>query len=227
MLWQHPTWLHGIGTHHLQQKAFDLLTSGRTRDAFDLEREPAPLRDAYGQNLWGQSMLTARRLVEAGVVFVTVTWEVFESPPKFGNGIAFDTHDNNFDALKRELLPALDQGYAALVRDLQDRGRLGETLVIVMGEMGRSPRVNRAAGRDHWPQCGFCLFAGGGTRPGVVHGTTDKIAAFPDSNPVSAGELVATVYELVGVDPEGAVPDHTGRPQYIAHGGSPVRAIMR
>jgi uncharacterized protein (DUF1501 family) len=92
--------------------------------------------------------------------------------------------------------------------------------------MGRTPRVNGKAGRDHWPQCGFCLFAGGGTKPGVVYGTTDKIAAYPADHPVSAGDLVATVYHLVGVDPDATVPDHTGRPQHISHGGAPVRGIL-
>jgi arylsulfatase A-like enzyme len=116
---------------------------------------------------------------------------------------------------------------SALLDDLADRGLLESTLVVVTGDMGRSPRVNGKAGRDHWPQCGFALFAGGGTRPGVVHGVTDKIAAFPTDHPVSAGDLVATVYHLVGVDPEGTVPDHTGRPTHISHGGRPVAGVLK
>ena len=199
--------------------AFDLLLSPKAKAAFDLAREPHKLRDRYGDDLFGQSVLLARRLVEAGVTFVTVHTE---AKP---NG-HWDTHDNNFKMLQHLLLPFLDRALAALLDDLSERGLLDETLVVVTGDMGRTPRVNAKAGRDHWPQCGFALFAGGGTKPGVVHGATDKIAAFPTDHPVSAGDLVATVYELVGVDPEGMVPDHTNRPQHIAHGGKPIRGIL-
>jgi hypothetical protein len=199
--------------------AFDLLLSPKAKTAFDLSREPEKLRDRYGRDLFGQSALLARRLVEAGVTFVTIHTE---AKP---NG-HWDTHENNFNMLKGLLLPYLDRSLAALVDDLSDRGLLESTLVVVTGDMGRTPRVNGKAGRDHWPQCGFCVFAGGGTKPGIVHGTTDKIAAFPSDHPVSAGDLVATVYHLVGVDPEGMVPDHTNRPQHISHGGKPIRGIL-
>ena len=124
------------------------------------------------------------------------------------------------------LLPFLDRAVSALLDDLTDRGLLESTLVVVTGDMGRTPKVNKNAGRDHWPQCGFCLFAGGGTKPGVVHGTTDKIAAYPSDHPVSAGDLVATVYHLVGVDPEATVPDHTNRPTHISHGGRVVEGVV-
>jgi len=199
--------------------AFDLLLSPKAKTAFDLAKEPPALRDRYGRDLFGQGVLLARRLVEAGVTFVTVHTE---AKP---NG-HWDTHENNFNMLRHLLLPFLDRSVSALVDDLADRGLLGETLVVVTGDMGRTPRVNGKAGRDHWPQCGFSLFAGGGTKAGLVHGTTDKIAAFPADHPVSAGDLVATVYHLVGVDPDGTVPDHTGRPQHISHGGAPVRGIL-
>ncbi len=199
--------------------AFDLLLSPKAKSAFDLSREPPALRDRYGRDLFGSSVLLARRLVEAGVTFVTVHTE---AKP---NG-HWDTHENNFNMLKHLLLPFLDRSVSALLDDLADRGLLDSTLVVVTGDMGRTPRVNGKAGRDHWPQCGFCLFAGGGTKPGVVHGTTDKIAAFPSDHPVSAGDLVATVYHLIGVDPEATVPDHTGRPTHIAHGGMPIHGIL-
>jgi hypothetical protein len=199
--------------------AFDLLLSPRAKTAFDLSREPPALRDRYGRDLFGQSALLARRLVEAGVTFVTIHTE---AKP---NG-HWDTHENNFAMLKGLLLPYLDRSLSALLDDLADRGMLESTLVVVTGDMGRTPKVNGKAGRDHWPQCGFCLFAGGGARPGVVHGTTDKIAAFPSDHPVSAGDLVATVYHLVGVDPEATVPDHTGRPTHISHGGRPVQGVL-
>jgi arylsulfatase A-like enzyme len=164
-------------------------------------------------------VLLARRLVESGVTFVTIHTE---GKP---NG-HWDTHSNNFKMLQHVLLPFLDRAVSALLDDLADRGLLDSTLVVVTGDMGRSPKVNKGAGRDHWPQCGFALFAGGGTRPGVVYGTSDKIAAFPADLPVSAGDLVATVYHLIGVDPEATVPDHTGRPTHISHGGQPVRGIL-
>jgi hypothetical protein len=199
--------------------AFDLLLSPKAKAAFDLSREPPQLRDRYGRDVFGQSALLARRLVEAGVTFVTIHTEARP------NG-HWDTHENNFAMLKGLLLPFLDRSLSALLDDLGDRGMLDSTLVVVTGDMGRTPKVNGKAGRDHWPQCGFCLFAGGGTRPGVVHGTTDKIAAFPADHPVSAGDLVATVYHLVGVDPEATVPDHTGRPTHVSHGGRPIQAIL-
>ncbi|HEY3787868.1 MAG TPA: DUF1501 domain-containing protein, partial [Urbifossiella sp.] len=184
-----------------------------------LSQEPLKLRERYGDDLFGSSVLLARRLVEAGVTFVTVHTE---AKP---NG-HWDTHENNFNMLKKLLLPFLDRSLSALIDDLSDRGLLESTLIVVTGDMGRSPRVNGKAGRDHWPQCGFALFAGGGTRPGIVHGTTDKIAAFPSDHPVSAGDLVATMYHLVGVDPEATVPDHTNRPTHISHGGRPIAGIL-
>ncbi len=211
---------HGVtGSGLRRDAAFDLLLSPRAKTAFDLSREPLKLRERYGDDLFGSSVLLARRLVESGVTFVTIHTE---AKP---NG-HWDTHENNFAMLKRLLLPFLDRAVAALVDDLADRGLLESTLVVVTGDMGRSPRVNGKAGRDHWPQCGFALFAGGGTRPGVVHGATDKIAAFPADHPVSAGDLVATVYRQIGVNPELTVPDHTGRPTHISHGGRPIAAIL-
>jgi len=209
---------HGHDTR--RDAAFDLLLSPKAKSAFDLGREPLKLRERYGPDLFGQSMLLARRLVEAGVTYVTIHTE---AKP---NG-HWDTHENNFNMLKKLLLPFLDRALSALLDDLTDRGMLEDTLVVVTGDMGRSPRVNGKAGRDHWPQCGFCLFAGGGTKPGIMHGTTDKIAAFPADHPVSAGDLVATVYHLMGVDPESTVPDHTNRPTPISHGGRPVRGILK
>lgn len=204
-----------------RRKAFELLLSPRARSAFDLSQEPLKLRERYGRDLFGSSVLLARRLVEAGVTFVTVHTEAAQASGHW------DTHDNNFKMLQHLLLPFLDRALSALVNDLADRGLLDSTLVMVTGDMGRSPKVNSRAGRDHWPRCGFCLFAGGGTKAGVVHGTTDKIAAYPADHPVSSGDLVATVYHLVGVDPESAVPDHTARPTHISHGGRPIRGVLQ
>ena len=204
-----------------QRKAFTLLTSSKTRDAFDLGQEPARVRDRYGRNLYGSSMLVARRLVEAGVPFVSVHQEIFRH-----YGHAYDMHENNFSMLRDHNLPLLDQVYPALLEDLEGRGLLDSTLVVVMGEMGRSPKVNSKAGRDHWPQCGFSLLAGGGVRAGHVHGTTDRQAAYPVSQPVSPADLVATLYQQLGIDPHLQVKDRLGRPFPIAHGGEPVGGVV-
>jgi len=201
-----------------QQRAFSLLTSSRTRDAFDLSSETVATKDAYGQNLFGSSMLIARRLVEAGVPFVSVHAENFPTTGSY----TYDMHENNFGMLRDENLPVLDLAYSGLVNDLESRGLLDSTMIIVMGEMGRSPRVNSLAGRDHWPQCGFSLLTGGGFRKGQVYGTTDKQGGYPTSKPVSPADIVATIYQLLGIDPHLMVPDRTGRPLAIAHGGSPI-----
>jgi len=204
-----------------QRRAFDLLTSSKTRDAFDLSQEPDHVRDRYGRNLFGASLLVARRLVEVGVPFVSVHQEIFKH-----YGHAYDMHTNNFGMLKNINLPILDKVYPALIQDLEERGLLDSTLVIVMGEMGRTPRVNGSAGRDHWPQCGFSLLTGGGVRAGMVYGTSDKHAAYPVSDPVHPSELVATIYHLLGIDPHLTVHDRLGRPFPIARGGEPVREVL-
>jgi Protein of unknown function (DUF1501) len=204
-----------------QKRAFAMLTSSRTRDAFDLSKESDRVRERYGRNLFGSSMLVARRLVEAGVPFVSVHQEIFRH-----YGHSYDMHENNFGMLKNLNLPLLDRVYPALIHDLEQRGLLDSTLVIVMGEMGRSPRVNAKAGRDHWPQCGFSLLTGGGVKPGMVFGVTDKQAAYPMSHPVSPANLVATIYHLLGIDPDMTVLDRSGRPYPIAHGGEPVRGVL-
>ncbi|MDA1052468.1 MAG: DUF1501 domain-containing protein [Planctomycetota bacterium] len=204
-----------------QRRAFDLLTSSKTRDAFDLSREPDQVRDRYGRNLFGASLLVARRLVEVGVPFVSVHQEIFKH-----YGHAYDMHTNNFGMLKNVNLPILDQVYPALIQDLEERGLLDSTLVIVMGEMGRTPRVNGSAGRDHWPQCGFSLLTGGGVKAGMIHGVTDKQAAYPVSDPVHPSQLVATIYHLLGIDPHLIVHDRLGRPFEIARGGDPVGEVL-
>jgi uncharacterized protein (DUF1501 family) len=198
-----------------------MLTSGRARAAFDITREPAQVRDRYGRNLYSSSLLVARRLVEAGVPFVSVHQEIFGR-----NGHSYDMHENNFGMLRDFNLPLLDQCIPALVEDLEERGLLETTLVVVMGEMGRSPRINVKAGREHWPQCGFSLLFGGGIRAGMVHGESDRIGAYPVSHPVSPADFVATIYHLLGIDPHRMVPDHLGRPIAIAHGGSAIERIV-
>ncbi len=204
----------GERLNQYQQQAFALLSSSKTRAAFNIQSEPQEVRDLYGSHVWGSSMLMARRLVEAGSTFVTVNWEA-------ENGNHWDLHGNNFGML-RSLCPPLDQLVSAFVHDLEQRGLLESTLVVVMGEMGRSPKINRKAGRDHWPQCGFSLLFGGGTKRGVVIGETDQHAGYPIERPVSAGDMVATIYELLGIDPQMTVPGLDGRPIHISHGGTPV-----
>jgi hypothetical protein len=202
-----------------RRQAFELLLSAAARAAFDLSKESPRLRDRYGRDLWGSSLLLARRLVEAGVTYVTVHTE------SKGNG-HWDTHNNNFNMLRQWLLPFLDAAVSTLLEDLDDRGLLSSTLVLVTGDMGRTPRVNGAAGRDHWPQCGFCLLAGGGTKQGYAHGSSDGSAAFPKDHPVSPGDLAATVYHVLGLDSEMTVPDQLGRPVHVCHGGRPVEAVL-
>ena len=197
-----------------QKQVFGLLTSPKTRAAFDISRESKVVRQRYGDNLWGNSTLVARRLVEAGSTFVTVNWEA-------KRGSHWDLHGNTFGMLRGHL-PILDAMVTSLVEDLKSRGLFDQTLVVVMGEMGRTPRINAKSGRDHWPQCGFSLLFGGGTRRGCVVGRTDDQAAYPVERPVSAGDMVATIYQLLGVDPMMTVDDLGGRPVRITHGGEPV-----
>ena len=205
-----------------QQRAFSMLVSSKTRDAFDLSREPGKLRDRYGRNLFGQSMMVARRLVESDVPFVSVHAENFLPNGSF----TYDMHANNFGLLRDYNLPVLDRCFTALVEDLEQRGLLDSTLIVVMGEMGRSPKINSNAGRDHWPQCGFSLLAGGGVRHGAVFGQTDKQAGYPIDHPVSPGDVVATIYQLLGIDPHMTVPDLDGRPVPVAHGGEPIWDVI-
>ena len=210
-----------------QKAAFDLLTSSKTRDAFDLSREPAALREKYGGNLFGSCALTARRLVEAGVKFVGISTE--SKYPDGGAAVGgghWDSHQNNFGMLKSFLVPMLDRMYTALIDDLEERGLLDSTLVVVMGEMGRTPKVNKNAGRDHWPQCGFILLTGGGIKRGMVYGKRDKSGAYHLDDPVSSGDAVATIYQLLGVNPQLTVNDLSVQTVHIAHGGEPIGDVI-
>lgn len=204
-----------------QQKALQILTSKKTRNAFDLSREPKAVREKYGRNIFGSCLLTARRLVEAGAKFIGVTTES-QLDGKVGAG-QWDTHSNNFKLLRNFNLPVLDKYYPTLIDDLADRGLLDTTLVVLMGEMGRTPKVNRnAGGRDHWTQCGFIVLSGGGTRRGAVVGKSDKHAAWPTDRPVSSADHVATVYQLLGIDPHRKITDAAGQQVPIALHGEPV-----
>ncbi|MFM7150276.1 MAG: DUF1501 domain-containing protein [Gemmataceae bacterium] len=208
-----------------RSKAFDALTSATLRSAFDLDRESAKLRDRFGRTMFGQSCLIGRKFVELGVQFVNVTWEYFSQRlgiPDYG----WDTHEKNFVLLKDHYLPSLDLTYSALLEDLDGRGLLDETLIVLLSDFGRTPRVNNAAGRDHWTYCYSVVFAGAGIRGGTVYGASDKDAAFPKDHPVSPADICATIYECLGIDPETLIHDRSGRPQPISLGGKPIRDIL-
>jgi hypothetical protein len=195
------------------KKALDLLGSAKVHQAFDLTAEPAKLRDRYGRTTFGQAVLLARRLVEHGVPLVTVNfWNTCD--PK----VHWDTHGNNFSQLKGPLMPPTDRAFAALLNDLSERGLLEDTLVVWMGEMGRTPRINSAAGRDHWGRCMSAVLAGGGIAGARVHGTSDSQAAVPKDNAISAADLATTIYYGLGVDPHTEFPDLVGRPTRICNG---------
>lgn len=200
-----------------KSKAFSLVTSAAVQQAFDLSREPARIRDRYGRHSWGQSHLLARRLVESGVRFVSTV---------NGPSITWDTHEDNFNRLKTRLVPPMEQAFSALLDDLSERGLLETTLVIWLGDFGRTPAVNRMAGRDHWPQCYTAVLAGGGIRCGQVVGESDKIGAYPKDRPVTPADLHATVFSALGYDPHAITylsPE--GRPFPISD-GTPIRELL-
>jgi hypothetical protein len=197
-----------------QREAFNLMVSPDARRAFDLQAEPDRLRDEYGRNTLGQSCLMARRLVEAGVRCVTIDHS------------NWDTHDNNFATLRRELLPALDAGIAALFRDLADRGRLGSTLVLITGEFGRTPRINRNAGRDHWGPVFTVALGGGGIQGGRAIGTSDARAERPATNPHGPENLATTIYHLLGIDPTEDFHTPDGRPVQIVNNGRVIQDLL-
>jgi hypothetical protein len=200
----------------LRGKALDLIASSNVATAFDLSREPVAIRDRYGRHIHGQSCLLARRLVEAGSRLVTVNWH--------NDGQTFwDTHGNNFPALKTRLMPPADQGFAALIDDLDSRGLLGDTLIVWIGEFGRTPRVENG-GRQHWPRCYSAVLAGGGIRGGLLYGSSDRIGAYPAENPVSPADITATIYHTLGIDPGMSLTDRLGREQLLTE-GKPLRLL--
>lgn len=201
----------------IQQRAVSLLTSTALKSAFDLSTIDPKLRDRYDRTLFGSSALIARRLVEAGVRFVNVTWD-------FPGDNSWDTHAANFDWL-RGALPSLDLTWSALLGDLEDHGLLDETLVVMMSDMGRTPQVNKNAGRDHWSYAYSVVFAGAGIKGGTIHGASDAQAAYVKDRPVSTSDICATIYHILGIDPEMKVYDND-RPVAIAHGGQPIREIL-
>src|SRR5262245_28272423 len=205
------------GMQDYQARAIDLLTSDRTQKALAIQDEPAKVRDKYGRHTYGQSVLMARRLVEAGVRFVTVYYSA-------GIG-GWDTHKDNFVTLKGSRLPHTDAALSALLDDLKDRGLLAETLVYWTGDFGRTPKVNKDAGRDHWPQCMSVVMAGGGVKGGRTYGASDPSGAFPKDDPVRPDDITATVFHALGFDPATEIRDQLGRPMPIS-AGEPIKALF-
>jgi hypothetical protein len=208
------------GMTTFQTRAFDLLRSEIVRQAFDLSRENAALRDRYGRHKLGQSLLLARRLVESGVRFVNVNDKV-----RNGQLENWDSHENNFKRLNDDLLPPADQAFSALIEDMDTRGLLDSSLVIAMGEFGRTPQINKSAGRDHWPDVYSVVLAGGGIRGGSVYGSSDKIGAYPATDPVTPGDLAATIFWRLGMDHTAEIRDLTGRPYRVAD-GEPIKKLF-
>lgn len=196
------------------REAYELVTTGRAAKAFDLSEEPIQLREAYGMHSGGQSCLLARRLVEAGVTFVTVL-----------SGGDWDTHLDNFQVMKNNALPKVDSAIPALVADLHDRGLAQRVMVIAHGEFGRTPQINKDAGRDHWPGAACVLFSGGGIRTGQMIGQTDRQAAYPITHPYSPGDVLSTVYQFLGVDARHVFRDQSGRVFPVLPEGQPIREL--
>jgi len=209
--------LEAMSSH--QRRAIELLMAPATREAFQVSQEPEPLRDSYGRNIYGQSVLLARRLIEAGTRLVCVSW----APDA---NATWDTHGGNFSKLRKLLLPEFDAACTSLIEDLARRGMLDRTLVAVMGDFGRSPQVNKNAGRDHWNWCYSLMLAGGGTPQGLIYGASDKIGAFPADKPLTPGHIVSTIYQLLGIPHDLTLHDRLSRPHRLVPTGNPVAELM-
>jgi hypothetical protein len=211
----------------VRRRAFSLLTASKLKTAFNLDLEDPRVVERYGKNVVGSSTLIARRLIEAGVRFVDVYWDGYTyRVPNNGLDPYWDTHANNFVQLKQANLPHLDQTWTALLSDLDQRGLLDETLVVMMSDFGRTPRVNGAAGRDHWTYCYSVVFAGAGIRGGTVCGASDGHAAYVKDRPVRPADICATIYHCLGIDPDMPINDRSGRPTAVGQGGKPIREIL-
>lgn len=211
----------GQFSHH-ERQAFDLLAGRAARRAFEINEEPDQLHNQYGRNRFGQSLLLARRLVQAGVSLVQVNWTKIEEVKNNGS---WDTHNNHFGDLKGFLMPRMDRACSALLEDLQQTGLLDETLVVWIGEFGHTPKINGNAGRDHWGNCFSIALGGAGMRRGFVHGESDGHAAFPLSGAVTGADVTATIFHCLGFAPETLLYDQTGRPFPLIR-GEVIREIL-
>jgi hypothetical protein len=205
----------------LRQQAQEVLTSQAIRQVFALSEEPDSVKAAYGENRFGASLLLARRLIEVGCRVICVSADR-------NLNHTWDTHFDNFDILKTKLLPKFDAALSALLSDLVDRNLLDQTLVMVFGEFGRSPKIGdgNGTGRGHWPDCYTTLFAGGGIKAGIAYGRSDKLGAYPVEDPVSPADVLATGLRCLGADPESELVDPLGRPVKLAAGGRPIEGIL-
>jgi uncharacterized protein (DUF1501 family) len=208
------------------QAAYRMMTSEQARSAFDLAKEPQKVRERYGMNRFGQCCLLARRLVESGVRFITIntfltvfdetTWDIHGSKPF-----------TSISGMRDIVAPMYDQAYSALIEDLAQRGMLDDTMVTCLSEFGRTPKVNPAGGRDHWPQCFTVSFAGGGVHGGRVVGASDPIGGFPAERPVEPADIVATIFHSLGIDHEGHLPGPSGRPfPLVDVGRQPIQELF-
>ena len=203
----------------IRQQALSLVTSEKIRSSLDIRKEPARLRDRYGRHLFGQSALMGRRMVEAGCRFVTVLWDA-------PDGYSWDSHRTSRD-LEKYLIPGFDQAFSALIDDLDDRGLLEETLVVAVGEIGRTPKPDTSQwGRGHWSYCFPCVLAGAGIRGGITFGRSDREAGFPADHPVSPEDMAATIYHALGIPPDLRLRDQQGRPVQILERGKPLTQLF-
>ena len=210
---------------HMHQKAFDVLHSDGSRRAFDLESESGALRDNYGRHKFGQSVLLARRLIEAGVRLVQVNWPR-EGAAEVKGSPLWDTHANNAGRVRDVLCPQFDRTFATFIADMQSRGLLDETLVVVMGEFGRTPKVNANGGRDHWGACFSVVLAGAGIGGGQIIGASDRLGAYPAERPIAPPDLAATIFHLLGIDPASEFLDPIARPRRVTDNGIPLRELV-
>ena len=210
-------------------QAFSMISSSSAKQAFQIELEDAKTRDRYGRNEWGESILMARRLIESGVRLVTISWMYIQKSGNVAN--VWDNHGpfegrTGYEMLQAEYcLPSLDRGFAALMQDLTDRDMLDETLVAMYGEFGRTPKINKNVGRDHWGACQSAVLAGGGIRGGQVYGTTDGDSAYPKSNRVSPEDMLATIYHALGIGPTSIMYDQVERPHQVVD-GTPLTSLF-
>ena len=205
--------------NRFQARALDLLTSEGTQRAFRIVEEPAATRDAYGRNIYGQSTLLARRLIEAGTRLVTIAW----APDA---NATWDTHGQNFKKLKQTLLPQFDAVISNLVTDLAQRSMLDRTLIAVLGDFGRTPKVNKGAGRDHWNYCYSLMLIGGGMKQGLIYGASDKIGAFPADKPLVPGDVISTMYHALGIRHDKELRDNLNRPYRLVPAGDVVGELL-
>jgi hypothetical protein len=221
------TSLEARGFDEYYERALSMMTSDRVRKAFQIHEEPDEVREKYGRTTYGQSCLLARRLVESGVKFVSVYFSDTIGGQQIDRG-GWDTHGFNdtrmFEIVDKYHFPMTEQTLPTLLDDLEERGLLDETLVVWVGEFGRTPKINGNVSRDHWPQCYTALLAGGGVKRGYVYGKSDSQAMFPDEHPVRPEDLAATIYYLLGISPDSEIRDRDDRPLFIA--GKPVLDVI-